>query len=61
MPWLKWLICVIAAFFLYYGASQVMGTVVTGTTVTDQFVVAFVPVIPAGVGVITALLVFEKK
>lgn len=61
MPWLKWLVCVIVSFFLYYGVSQLMGNIVTGTAMTDQFVVSFVPIIPAGVGIVTVLLVFEGK
>lgn len=50
MGWLKWLIGAIVALFLYFGASQLLTTVVTGTTSSDAFVTTVVPLILALVG-----------
>jgi len=61
MPWLKWLVATIVAFFIYYGASQLMNNIVVGTTASDMVSRTIVPIIVGGVGFIIPLLVFEDR
>lgn len=60
MPWLKWLVAVIVAFFVYFGAAQLLNHVIVGTTVSDTVSRTVVPLIIGGVGFIVPLVLFEK-
>lgn len=61
MGWFKWLLAVIVALFLYFGASQLMASVVTGTATSDAFARNIVPLVLALVGVAIPLMVLGNR
>lgn len=61
MLWLKWLLGVVVALFLYFGASQLMANVVTGTATTDVFAQETVPLILALVGIAIPVMVIGNR
>lgn len=61
MRWYAWLLGVIVALFLYFGASQAIGSVVTGTASSDDFVRNVVPFILGLVGIAVPVMIIGSK
>lgn len=61
MGWFKWILGAIVALFVYFGASQLMNSVVTGTSNSDQFAREIVPLVLALVGIALPVMILGRK
>ena len=62
MPYTKWFVGVIAALFVYYGASQLMTNLITGTiTAEDVFLLTTVPLVLALIALAIPILVIGSR
>ncbi len=61
MVWFKWLLGMILALFLYFGASQLMTNVVVGTATSDVFAQQTVPLVLALVGLAIPVMILGNR